>query len=154
RFATEWNGGKRTVRRRQARHSRSLWSSNFGRIWETGGRDGCWRPWPVTVTTCSLPSSRRCPTFWGTEPPRSWLTLSWIASSCETVQVPKAPGTLKWPDRFPRIAIPLDALTVIPLITGLYLVAGLLMLLLWWTTGQDVWVTEFFRVPGKVLLVA
>jgi hypothetical protein len=45
-------------------------------------------------------------------------------------------------------------LTVIPLVSGGYLVVGLLTLLLWWTTGQDVWVTEFFRVPGKLVLLA
>jgi hypothetical protein len=45
-------------------------------------------------------------------------------------------------------------LTVIPLISGSYLAVGLLAVLLWGITGQDVWVREFFRIPAKLLLLA
>jgi hypothetical protein len=62
--------------------------------------------------------------------------------------------TLPWLSRSNNREGRVGCSTLILLVTGVYLVVGLLTFAIWRATGRDAWVTDFFQIPGAFLLVS
>ncbi len=43
--------------------------------------------------------------------------------------------------------------TLILLATAAYLVVGVVVFAVWQLTGSDIWIEDFFRIPGALLMV-